>query len=85
MNQKMSIPMEFWDELERSVSEKVCHAINTGEIPSDLLIPYLRDVEVMARTACDRRQTIQIISSGRSLLGDRAQIGPADGPFARTS
>jgi hypothetical protein len=85
MNQYMSIPAEFWTELERSVSAKVCYAINTGEIPSDLLIPYLRDVEVMARTACDRRQTIQIIASGRSLLGDRTQIEPADGPFARTS
>ena len=85
MNQQMLVPTEFWADLERTVAAKVDDALNTDEIPHELLISYLRDLEVMARTACDRRQTIQIIASGRSLLGDRTQIGPMDGPFARTS
>lgn len=82
MTQSMSMPAEFWLELERNVSSKVDDALNLGEIPRELLISYLRDLELMARTACDRRQTIQIIASGRSLLGDRTQVGPSDGPFA---
>lgn len=85
MNQHMSIPVEFWTELERNVSLKVDDTLKTDGIPRDLMIGYLRDLEIMARTACDRRQTIQIIASGRSLLGDRTQVGPSDGPFTRTA
>lgn len=85
MNQHMSIPVEFWTELERNVSSKVDDTLKTDGIPRDLIIGYLRDLEIMARTACDRRQTIQIIASGRSLLGDRTQVGPSDGPFTRTA
>jgi hypothetical protein len=81
----MSIPAEFWIELERNVAAKVQAALNTGNIPRDLLIGYLRDLEIMARTEYGRRQTIEIIASGRSLLGDRSQIGPAGGPFAHTA
>lgn len=77
----MLMPADFWNELERNVASKVDDALNTDEVPRELLISYLRDLEVMARTACDRRQTIQIIASGRSLLGDRTPVGPSDGPF----
>jgi hypothetical protein len=82
MNKQKLIPDEFWNELERNVSSKVDNAINTGDIPHELLISYLRDLEIMARTACDRRQTIQIIASGRGVLGDRTVLEPRDGPFA---
>lgn len=82
MNQQMQIPANFWAELERTVSEKVGDALNTDEVPHELLISYLRDLEVMARTACHSRQTVQIIASGRSLLGDRQVIGPKDCAFS---
>ena len=72
----------FWSELERNVSSKVGDALNTDEIPHELLISYLRDLEVMARTACHSRQTVQIIASGRSLLGDRTEVGPKDCAFS---
>jgi len=78
----MLIPSKFWAELERNVSSKVGDALNSGNVPRDLLISYLCDLEIMARTACERRQTIQIIASARSLLGDRTPLGPSDGPFA---
>ena len=81
MTHQMEIPGNFWAELERSVSSKVGDALKTDEIPHELLISYLRDLEVMARTACHSRQTVQIIASGRSILGDRMEIGPKDGPF----
>ena len=82
MNQQMLVPDEFWTELEHNVASNVENALNADEVPRELLISYLRDLEIMARTACDRRQTVQIIASGRSLLGDREVLGPQDGPFA---
>ena len=81
MTQKMLVPTEFWFEVERHVAAKVEEALNTNKFPRELLISYLRDLEVMARTACDRRQTVQIIASGRSLLGDREVLGPRDCAF----
>ena len=80
----MIMPIEFWLEVERHVSAKVDNAINLDKSHRAPLISYLRDLEVMARTACNRRQTVQIIASGRSVLGDRTVLGPLDGPFAHT-
>ena len=84
MEQPMMMPIEFWLQVERDVSARVDNVINFGEAQREPIITYLRDLEVMARTACDRRQTVQIIASGRSLLGDRTALGPLDGPFAHT-
>lgn len=81
MEQKTKRHAGFWIELERSVASQVNAALMNGEIPLALLVTYLRDLEEMARTECDRRQTIQIVASARSLLGDRVNIGPKDGPF----
>ena len=82
MNHQAELSPTFWTELERTVSSKVGDALNTDEIPHELLISYLRDLEVLARTACDRRQTVQIIASGRSVLGDRTAVGPQDCAFS---
>ena len=82
MKQPMMMPIEFWLQVERDVCTKVDSVLNLGEAQRELVITYLRDMEVMARTSCDRRQTVQIIVSGRSLLGDRTSLGPHDGPFA---
>ena len=81
MNHHPQIPMAFWDELERNVSSRVNDTLNIGEVSREQLISYLRDLEIMARTACDRRQTVQIIASARSVLGDQTQVGPREGPF----
>ena len=81
MTQQMLVPAEFWFDVERHVATKVKEALNTNKFPRELLISYLRDLEVMARTACDRRQTVQIIASGRRLLGDREVLGLHEGPF----
>jgi hypothetical protein len=82
MIHRTEMPSNFWSELERNVSSKVGDALNTDEVPHELLISYLRDLEVMARTACHSRQTVQIIASGRSLLGDREVLGPKDCAFS---
>lgn len=82
MNQHGSNSVDFWQDLELSITLKVDAALNKGEKIRAPLIAYLRDLEVMARVQCDRRQTVQIIASGRSLLGDRTVLGPSDVPFA---
>ena len=84
MEQPMMMPIEFWLEVERDVCARVDSVLNLSETQREPVVTYLRDMEVMARTACDRRQTVQIIASGRSLLGDRKTLGPLDGPFAHT-
>lgn len=84
MQQPVIMQPEFWLQLERDVAVKVDRALDSGEAPRRKLVAYLRELEVMARTTCDRRQTIQIIASGRSLLGDREALEPQDGPFAHT-
>ncbi|MGC5781539.1 hypothetical protein [Methylobacterium sp. NFXW15] len=76
-------PAEFGDDLERIVAQKVEKALSDRGTTRSPLIEYLRQVEQLARTECDRRQTVQIIASGRSVLGDRRTVGPQDGPFAR--
>ena len=81
MKQPMMMPIEFWLQVERDVCTRVDGVLNLDEAQREPVITYLRDMEVLARTACDRRQTVQIIASGRSLLGDRTALGPHDGPF----
>ena len=83
MTQRKDRPAEFWDDLERTVVRRVEHALADLRAKRPPLIEYLRQVEEMARSECHRRQTVQIIASGRSLLGDRRTLGPQDGPFAR--
>lgn len=73
---------EFWDDLERTVAQKVEAVLHDRQSRRKPVMEYLRQVEEMARTECSRRQTVQIIASGRSLLGDRRVVGPKDGPFA---
>lgn len=82
MDQQTLSSVAFWRELELAVTSKVNAAINKGEKIRSPLISYLRDVEVMARAERGRGQTVQIIASGRSLLGDRSVLGPSDVPFA---
>ena len=84
MEQPMMMSTEFWLQVECDVSAKVNSVLNLGKVQREAVITYLRDLEVMARTACDRRQTVQIIASGRHLLGDRSTVEPLDGPFSRT-
>ena len=75
---------EFWDTVAGTVTAKVEPVIGRGERQRSPVIDYLRDLEALARRQCSSRDTVQIIASGRRLLGDRSEIGPSDGPFART-
>ncbi len=74
----------FWETVAGTVTAKVEPVIGRGEKQRSPVIDYLRDLEALARRQCDNRDTVQIIASARRLLGDRSEIGPSDGPFART-
>jgi hypothetical protein len=75
---------DFWEAVAGTVTAKVEPVIGRGEKQRGPVIDYLRDLEALARRQCSSRETVQIIASGRRLLGDRSEIGPPDGPFART-
>ena len=77
-------PTRFWDTVGSTVTAKVEPVIGRGEKQRNPVIDYLRDLEALARRQCSSRDTLQIIASGRRLLGDRSEIGPSDGPFAQT-
>lgn len=77
-------PSAFWATVAEHVSVQVGPAMKLRSRARGPVIAYLRDLEGIARRECDSRQIIQIIASGRHLLGDRTDIGPVDGPFSRT-
>lgn len=84
IREQVGNPPEFWDTVAGTVTAKVEPVIGRGEKQRSPVIDYLRDLEVLARRQCSSRDTVQIIASGRRLLGDPSEIGPADGPFTRT-
>ena len=84
MREPADRPTEFWDTVGGMVTARVEPVIGRGEKQRSRVIDYLRDLEAVARRQCSSRDTVQIIASGRRLLGDRSEIGPSDGPFART-
>ncbi|MCJ2020775.1 hypothetical protein MKK84_25670 [Methylobacterium sp. E-065] len=77
-------PAAFWDTVAEHVGAQVTPAMKLGHHARRPIVTYLRDLEGIARRECDNRQAIQIIASGRHLLGDRSQVEPVDGPFSRT-
>lgn len=72
---------EFWNNLERLVSTTVEQALREPKARRAAVIEYLHNIEEMARLEPDRRQTLQIIASGRSLLGERSSAKFHPGPF----
>ena len=77
-------PPAFWDTVAEHVAAQVTPAMKLGPHARGPVITYLRDLECLARHECESRQAIQIIASGRHLLGDQSNVEPGDGPFSRT-
>jgi hypothetical protein len=73
----------FWDGVTALVTTKVEPVIGTSPRTRDPIIAYLRDLEVVARQKCSSRETVQVIASGRRLLGDRSAVALDEGPFAQ--
>lgn len=74
----------FWDTVAAHVAAQVAPALKMGRPARQPIITYLRDLESIARRESDSRQVVQIIASGRHILGDRSDIEPVNGPFSRT-
>ena len=75
MAELTTMPEEFWETVSALVTAKVEPVLNRGERAPEPVIEYLRDLEAVARQECTSREAVQIIASGRRLLGDRAEIG----------
>ena len=75
---------KFWNGIPALVDAKVRLAQEKGAEAYLPVIEYLRDLEIIARSECESRETVQIIASGRRLLGDKTEIAPGNGPFSRT-
>ncbi|GEP07889.1 hypothetical protein MOX02_59270 [Methylobacterium oxalidis] len=84
MNGLSAKPADFWETVASSVTSKVKPVLRQPRRARDPVIQYLRDLESVARAECPSRETVQVIASGRRLLGDRSEVGPPDSPFSRT-
>jgi len=74
----MQKPVEWTEKRLVAVEQRVTAMVastlaNAAGIPPTL-IAYLRRLELAVRAHGTERQTIQIISSGRRLLGDREDL-----------
>ena len=65
---------EFWKTVGDRVTAKVEPALKQNPRMREPLIAYLRDLESVARLGRQGRETIQIIASGRRLLGDLSEV-----------
>lgn len=75
---------QFWETVSEHVTAKVERARNQKGDERTAVIVYLRDLEVVARRECQCRDTIQIIASGRHLLGDHDELLLTDPPRTRS-
>lgn len=75
MLESSDLTEDFWRAIENLVASKV-EAARRRHPPCPKTIDYLQDLELVARRDCQSRNTIQIIQSARSLLGDHTDLGP---------
>lgn len=73
-------PTEFWETIPSLVTSKVAPALKRKPEAREPVIEYLRDLEVLARQESISREAVQVIASGRRLLGDKTSIGKGMGP-----
>ncbi|MHC2020245.1 hypothetical protein [Methylobacterium sp. CM6247] len=66
---------EFWEAIPGLVEARVTSVLGRAPKAREPVIEYLRDLEVVARQECSRRQAVQVIASGRRLLGDETDVG----------
>jgi hypothetical protein len=66
---------EFWETIPGLVEARVTSVLGRPAKVRGPVIEYLRDLEVVARQEASRRQAVQVIASGRRLLGDKADVG----------
>lgn len=67
-------PAGFWESIPNLVALKVKPALSQRPKLREPVLEYLRDLEAVARKECPCRNAVQVIASGRRLLGDEADI-----------
>ncbi len=68
----------FWVSVTDQVTRRVAPILGRGEAARAPVRAYLRDLEAVARAEGGSREALQVIASGRRLLGDASEITEAD-------
>lgn len=79
MTRQTRITHTFERSIETLVAAKVQEGSKLGREARAAIIEYLRDLEAVSRTDGQDRNVIQVIQSGRHLLGDAGSLGPLHG------
>ncbi|MGV7030086.1 hypothetical protein [Methylobacterium symbioticum] len=78
MVDRSSRTAEFWASVTDLVTTKVEPVLGADATARAPVRAYLRDLEAVARSEGGSREALQVIASGRRLLGDRSDITEAD-------
>lgn len=78
MEHRSGMSAEFWASVTHLVTTKVEPVLRSDEPARDSVRAYLRDLEAVARAEGGSREALQVIASGRRLLGDASDITEAD-------
>ena len=72
MSKSLMQIQDFWEVIIPDVTSMVGENLRSGADERLAVIQYLRDLEAIARSEACSRDVVQVIASGRRLLGDRA-------------
>ncbi|GJD54639.1 hypothetical protein [Methylobacterium dankookense] len=78
MVDRSSTSTEFWASVTDIVTTKVEPVLGLDATAREPVRIYLRDLEAVARAEGGSREALQVIASGRRLLGDSSDITDAD-------
>jgi hypothetical protein len=70
-----TMPEEFWVAVPDLVRSRIEPVLRKNSRAREPVIEYLRDLEAVARQESTSREAVQVIASGRRLLGDRTEVG----------
>ncbi|GEP07687.1 hypothetical protein [Methylobacterium oxalidis] len=76
MKSDQELTQDNLTKLSSLVTDTVSDCLSNGKKASSSLIERLRTYERTARDADLGAQTVQVIASGRRLLGDRRNLSP---------
>lgn len=68
----------FWASVAHQVTCRVEPVLSREGKDRAEVVAYLRDLEAVALREGSSRETLQVIASGRRLLGDASDLAPAD-------
>ena len=78
MHEDPAGPAAFWASVAHHVTCRVEPVLARNDAARADVIEYLRDLEAVALREGSSRETLQVIASGRRLLGDASDLAPAD-------